>query len=125
MKISFDFDGTLSKYTIKEIAKTFIEAGHDVWVITARDDSRNHNVDLYGVCKYVGIPEDKIIFTNGDYKVDEYINGDFELHYDNDWEEVSKINNVGGTAILVDPDFEDIYMKMQYNENCQNHKIDE
>ena len=125
MKISFDFDGTLSEEAIKNTARIYIIAGHDVWVITARDEGKNHNVDLYGICKYIGVEEEKIIFTNGVDKVDEYIKGNFDLHYDDEWEEVMKINNQGGTAILVNPDFGDIYMKMQYKENCQNQKANE
>jgi len=119
MKISFDFDGTLTEYAIKETARTFIQSGHDVWVVTARADC-NYNADLWGVCKYIGLPKDKVIFTNGDLKFYEYEKGNFELHYDDEWDEVLNINRVGGTAILVNPDFQDIYMNMQFEENERN-----
>jgi len=120
MKISFDFDGTLSEESIKNTAKIFIIAGHDVWIVTARTDCNNS--DLYKLCDDIGLEHNKVIFTNGDLKYYEYEKGNFDLHYDDDWEEVSNINRVGGTAILVNPDFVDIYMKMQFeeNENRQN-----
>jgi len=116
MKISFDFDGTLTEDSIKNTAKIFIIAGHDVWIVTARTDC-NYNTDLYKVCDYIGLEHDKVIFTNGDLKFTEYEKGGFDLHYDDEWDEVSNINRIGGTACLVNPDFEDIYMNMQYEKN--------
>jgi len=117
MKISFDFDGTLSEESIKNTAKVFIIAGHDVWIITARNEGKNHNIDLYKLCDDIHLEHDKVIFTNGLLKYEKYLKGNFDLHYDDEWEEVLNINRVGGTAILVNPDFEDIYMKMQYAES--------
>jgi hypothetical protein len=117
MKVSFDFDGTLTEEVIRNTARIFIIAGHDVWIITARDAGKNHNTDLYKMCEKIGLEEEKVIFTNGLYKVDEYIKGNFDLHYDDEWAEVLEINKAGGTAILINPDFEEIYMEMQYNEN--------
>jgi len=116
MKVSFDFDGTLTMSSIKETAKIMIESGHDVWIVTARADC-NVNLDLEKVCEYINLPLEKVIYTNGDLKFYEYERGNFELHYDDDWEEVLHINNIGGTACLVNPDFEDIYMNMQFEKN--------
>lgn len=116
MKISFDFDGTLTEDVIKETAKVFIESKHDVWIVTARSDG-NFNQDLYKVCDYIGLPYDKVIYTNGSYKMYEYIKGNFELHYDDMWDEVKEINEAGGTAILINPEFDEIYMEMQFEEN--------
>jgi len=36
MKISFDFDGTLADGKIQDLAKSLVDAGHDVWILTAR-----------------------------------------------------------------------------------------
>jgi hypothetical protein len=36
MKISFDFDDTLSLPEVQKIAKSYIDKGYDVWVTTAR-----------------------------------------------------------------------------------------
>jgi len=116
MKISFDFDGTLTEVSIQETARTFIGGGHDVWIITARTDC-NYNLDLDRVCEFIGLSRDKVIFTNGDLKFTEYEKGNFELHYDDEWDEVLNINRIGGTACLVNPDFEDIYMNMQFEKN--------
>ena len=119
MKVSFDFDGTLTMSSIKETAKIMIESGHDVWIVTARTDT-NYNSDLDKVCEYIGLSREKVIFTNGDLKFYEYQKGNFELHYDDEWDEVLNINRIGGTACLVNPDFEDIYMNIQFDKNHQN-----
>ena len=116
MKISFDYDGTLTEESIKNSAKIYIIAGHDVWIITARSEG-NFNSDLYKLCDNIKLEHEKVIYTNGLLKVEEYIKGNFDLHYDDEWDEVAEINKVGGTAVLVNPDFEEIYMKMQYKEN--------
>jgi hydroxymethylpyrimidine pyrophosphatase-like HAD family hydrolase len=116
MKISFDFDGTLTENVIKETAKSLIDGGHDVWIITARC-KENYNTDLYKICEYINLPLDKVIYTNGDLKYFEYKKGNFDLHYDDAWDEVMEININGGNAILINPDFEEIYMEMQYEKN--------
>jgi hydroxymethylpyrimidine pyrophosphatase-like HAD family hydrolase len=116
MKISFDYDGTLTEESIKNTAKIFIISGHDVWIITARSYG-DFNSDLYKMCDDIHLEHDKIIITNGLLKSEEFFKGNFDLHYDDEWEEVAEINRKGGTAILVNPDFEDIYMKMQYKNN--------
>ena len=123
MKISFDFDGTLTVEAIKNSAKICIIGGHDVWIVTARTDC-NYNTDLYKICDYIGLEHNKVIFTNGDLKITEYEKGNFDLHYDDEWDEVAAINNIGGTAVLVNPDFQDIYMNMQFEENEQKKEND-
>lgn len=127
MKISFDFDGTLSESYIQVLAKSLIDSGNDVWIITSRgiffgemDKEtylRTFNRDIVQVCDEIGIGLSKVIITGGSLKFNYYLEGKFDLHFDNDWEEVLEINNRGGHAILVNPDFQEIYMNMQYNNN--------
>lgn len=118
MKISFDFDDTLSLQKIQKLAKSLIESNNDVWVITSRfDKSLSMHRDLYTVCNSIGLPRHKVIFTNGGLKSTEYSLGSFDMHYDDDWEEVLTINNNGGLAILVKPDFNEIYAEIQYRNN--------
>ena len=127
MKISFDFDECLSEDYIQVIAKSLVDSGHDVWVISARAIYANtvdaisyiklFDKDIIEVCNKIGIDISKIIITGGPYKHDEYFNGNFDLHFDDDWEEVLLINNRGGNAILVKPDYEVIYREMQYKNN--------
>lgn len=118
MKISFDFDSTLSEPYIQVIARSLVSVGHDVWIITSRcGDSHINNQDLYKVCINMGISKSQIIFTDGERKVNEYKKGNFQLHFDDDWEDVMLINNIGGNAILVKPDYEEIFSEIQYRQN--------
>lgn len=39
MKISFDFDATLSRQVVQDIAKSLIQKGHDVYITTSRFDT--------------------------------------------------------------------------------------
>ena len=41
MKISFDFDSTLSEAKIQKLAKKFINDGHEVWITTSRLSSEH------------------------------------------------------------------------------------
>jgi hypothetical protein len=127
MKISFDFDGCLSEDYIQSLAKSLIQSGNDVWVITARaiffngmDKERylrSMNRDIVQVCEEIGLDLSKIILTGGCLKTDYYFSCKFDLHFDDDWEEVLEINNHGGHSILVNPDYQRIYMEMQSKNN--------
>ncbi len=118
MKISFDFDSTLSEPYMQVIARSLINMEHNVWIITSRcGESSVNNQDLYKVCINLGISKTHVIFTDGNHKVDEYIKGNFELHFDDDWEDVMMINNIGGKALLVNPDYVEIFSEMQYRKN--------
>jgi len=89
MPISFDYDGTLSTKRAKEIAKKFISEGKDVRILTARN-SEDDNSDLKATAKDLGI--DKIYYTNGRDKWSFIIKYGIKEHYDNNKEQVDKIN---------------------------------
>jgi hypothetical protein len=113
MKISFDFDSTLTKPVIQRLAETLLDAGCDVWILTSRlndtwyyDDGSilkctGYNYDIRRVAEEIGIPENKILYSEGNLKVDLYLRHNFDLHYDDSIKEVKAINNAGGVALLV------------------------
>lgn len=127
MKVSFDFDNTLSEEYIQVLAKSLVQSGHDVWIITARaiffggmdKDTylRTFNRDIVRIGEEIGIDTSKIIITGGSLKYEYYQNCHFDLHFDDNWEEVNEINIRGGHAILVNPDYQEIYMEMQSRNN--------
>lgn len=47
LKISFDFDGTLTNSKICELAKTLVNNGADVWILTSRIDNTFLKIILY------------------------------------------------------------------------------
>ena len=127
MKISFDFDNTLSEDYIQVIAKALVDNGHDVWIMTARTSRTRNDLfynhpDIVKVCNKIGISINKIKITEGSMKWSYYLNGDFDLHFDDDWEEVNMINIKGGKAVLVNPDFIDMFSVLQYKNNKNGSK---
>jgi hypothetical protein len=101
MKISFDFDSTLTEENNQKLAKKFIDDGHEVWITTSRlssDHGRSkgwpwiitQNDKLFAIAKDLGIPEDKIKFTEGDDKWKCLYT--FDIHFDDDYVEIELIN---------------------------------
>ena len=89
MKVSFDFDSTLSRSKVQKIASAHIVRGDDVIITTTRIEEYN-NDDLYDVASLVGISRDKIFFTNAKDKYT--FVADCDIHYDDDNYEVMLIN---------------------------------
>ena len=89
MPISFDYDGTLSTKKGKDLAAKFISEGKDVRILTARD-SNGDNTDLESTTKDLGI--EKIYYTNGRDKWSFVLKYGIKEHYDNNKEQIDKIN---------------------------------
>jgi hypothetical protein len=110
MKISFDFDGTLDdefggqiinhqKEEIQQLAKKYVEEGHDVCIVTRRyDESRkklglkNEHVVVYELAKKLGITD--INFTNREFKFSHLIRLKVDMHFENSEEEIHYCNVV-------------------------------
>lgn len=99
MKVSFDFDHTLTEPRIQELAKKFISRGIDVWVTTTRNILGKDNNRVFELCSEIGIDLKKIEFTNGRDKY-RYLN-DFDLHFDDDNHEVVLINEFPNKCVGV------------------------
>ena len=83
MKVSFDFDKTLSEPHIQSVAKRSIQDGHDVYITTARFKHSSMpfiNKDLFNIAAEIGIPESNIRFTDGAEKIN-WLHG-FDVHFD-------------------------------------------
>ena len=92
LKVSFDFDGTLSQDSIQEFAKHLLAVGDEVWVVTSRvSNPEKWNLDLFSVAEDVGISRNNIFFTEGDYKWKFLDTHDFDIHFDDDYMEVNNI----------------------------------
>ena len=89
MPISFDYDGTLSTKKGKTLAAKFISDGKDVRILTARNIT-DDNSDLEATAKNLGI--DTIYYTNGRDKWSFIIKYGIKEHYDNNQEQIDKIN---------------------------------
>jgi len=102
IKVSFDFDGTLERESIQRYAKELVERGHEVWIVTSRfgDDERyktffqttipvgRTNEDLFEIAASLGIPRERVHFTDMDDKWPffKYYH-EMLWHIDDDWVE--------------------------------------
>ena len=89
-KISFDFDGTLSTQKGQDMAKAKMEQGYTVYIVTARQQTDSEEV--LKVAAELGIPKSQIYFTNGADKWKLVSKLGISEHYDNNQEQVDKIN---------------------------------
>lgn len=80
MNISFDFDNTLDRLRVQDIAIECIDSGYTVWIITRRYE--NENKEVYEVADKLGIPKERVIFTNGEWKWRTIKNLPIDCHYD-------------------------------------------
>jgi hypothetical protein len=94
-RISFDYDGVLSTPRGRKLAKLLIEGGATVYIITAR--MRNQSDDVFKTAELLGIKKERVIFTNHRDKwhvMEQYRIG---THYDNNQEQITKINEKTNT----------------------------
>ena len=99
-KVSFDFDGTLSRIDVQKYAKTLLDKGIEVWIVTSRNHEKNAenlqwNDDLYEVAKSLKIPKSQIHFMNWwlteNDKWEFLKDHAFIWHLDDDFTELKKI----------------------------------
>ena len=89
IKVSFDFDSTLSKPNIQEYAKSLIEKGIEVHIVTDRFEDTTRcaytNEYLFNVVNKLGINKNNIHFLNMTDKYKFFLNNpDFIWHLDDD-----------------------------------------
>ena len=99
MRVSFDYDGVLSTDKGKELAKRRKSEGDTIYIVTARTKLMRAAVD--SIAEALGIPTDRIRYTEGRDKWPTIKLLNIKLHYDNNQEQVDKINsNTIATARL-------------------------
>jgi len=95
MKVSFDFDSTLSRKDVQEFAKELVNEGHEVWIVTSRFDDesamkknwhwiKGQNQKLFDVAEDCGIKKENIHFTCMESKSIFIKNKGFAFHLDDD-----------------------------------------
>ena len=99
MKVSVDFDNTLSREDVQNYAKNLLEKGIEVFVVTARFNElrksffKNNptNNDLWAVCNKIGIPERNVIFCNMEDKYEQLVDTNLVWHLDDCWVTINEI----------------------------------
>jgi hypothetical protein len=91
MKVSLDYDGTLSTLEGKLLAQRLISQGYTVYVVTSRQDTSNAAA-IYRRAEEVGIPRSRVYFTNGRPKLPTLRQLGIRRHYDNNPDVINEIN---------------------------------
>lgn len=107
VKVSFDFDATLSRTDVEKYAKELVDKGVEVWICTSRYSPENApnkewNDDLFQTALRVGIKKEHIIFTNYANKSEHLNNKGFKWHLDDD--------NIELSFIKTDTDLKPIFL---------------
>lgn len=89
IRISFDFDDTLSLPSVQKIAKELIRVGFDVVIVTSRR-SDGENSDIQEVAQDLGI--DSVFYTDYDLKFTWLKALMCDIHIDNDRNELIHIS---------------------------------
>lgn len=98
MKVSFDFDGTLTRLDVQRYARLLSKMGIEIHIVTARhqthDLNKNDHEDLWRVANKIGIFDENIHFLNCADKSKFFIkqDSDFIFHVDDNWFTVDDIN---------------------------------
>ncbi len=95
IKVSFDFDETLSKPAVQIFAGELLQNDLlEIWIVTNRLDNKsfdlkygqgykfNCNEDLFEVARQLRIPRNRIVFTKKEWKYLFFLNKDFAIHID-------------------------------------------
>ena len=89
-KVSFDFDGTISKEQWQQKAIQLKDQGKTLYIVTRRQESDSEPV--YAVADKIGIPHSRVYFTNGKLKWETIKRLGIGTHYDNNPDEIKAIN---------------------------------
>jgi hypothetical protein len=99
MKISFDFDDTLTEKHMQQLAVSLCGSGADVYIITTR--LAGFGQEVYQLASQLGIAQDKIYFTHRASKASLVDQLEIDIHFDDDPAEVESIGQKGRMAVLV------------------------
>jgi len=91
-KVSFDYDGTLTKASAIRRAMDLITKGVDVYIISARNEVSG----MLKIARRVGIPESRVYATGSNKaKIEKVKDLGITTHYDNNVDVVRALPGVG------------------------------
>jgi hypothetical protein len=89
LKVSFDYDDTLSTRRGKELAKKEIEKGSELYIISARNDKAG----MLSVALSLGIPQFRVFATGSNKaKIEKIQELRISKHYDNNKDVIKDLN---------------------------------
>ena len=118
MKVSFDFDNTLTRKDVQEVAKQLVDKGIEVWIVTSRFDdesamkknwhwSQGQNKSVFEIANYCSIKKEHIKFTCMESKSNFIKDKNFIFHLDDDVIELLDILDSGDKCKAINVDHND------------------
>ena len=89
VRVSFDYDDTLTTPKGQQMASRYIAAGDNVFIITARQQT--NGAPVYEMAKRLGIPRENVYFTGGRDKWQTVKRLRIDKHIDNNAEQIELI----------------------------------
>lgn len=89
MRVSFDYDETLTTYKGQQMALNEIKKGNEVLILTARQE--RDSAPVYAMAEKLGIKKSNVHFTNGQDKWKFVLRYNINKHVDNSQEQIDKI----------------------------------
>lgn len=115
-RISFDFDGTLERKNVFEMAKYLKDKGFELWIVTSRCTEKEYrkldlfynNHDVFDMADKLQIPNERIVFTNLKSKSTFFNSTDkeFLIHLDDDPYELLDIMDIKKNIEVINVDYE-------------------
>jgi hypothetical protein len=129
MKVSFDFDHTLSRKDVQVFAKELVNDGHEVWIVTSRFSDEvakekkwhwieGQNQKLFDVAEECGIKKENIQFTCMESKSLFLKDKGFIFHLDDD--DIELMDILDNNRYTGDNCFPVHVEHFEWKENCQN-----
>ena len=119
-KISFDYDDTLSTERGKKLAQKFIDAGDDLYIISARGDKEG----MMSVADELGIPSSRVYATGSNKAKIEKINElGISKHYDNNSDVVDALKGIGMQFEITDTQSEDWLKHLKSRGEIINNEV--
>jgi len=92
MKISFDFDNTITQIRVQLLALELMERGDDVYIISARSNP----TPIYRIADKLKIPHSRVYATGSNKaKVEKVIELGIDRHYDDNVEVIRELGSKG------------------------------
>ena len=98
LKVSFDYDETITKSPIQHKAEELVKSGNDVYIISAR-----HNKEvMFKIADELGIPHSRVYATGSNTnKLDKIKELKIDIHYDNNSEIIKLLKNTDTKGVKV------------------------
>lgn len=92
MRISFDYDDTLTKRSNQILAQQLIKEGNELWIISAR----NRKEPMMKLALRLGIPPSRVYATgSNEEKVKKVLELKIDRHYDNNRRVIDELGDKG------------------------------